>query len=391
MTARSAFRSRRLALLLGVSLLATPAAAFEPSGNAVADGFMTIFETDNGKVESYGTVTDNGGSVTITDLRLTNESDDNTSVYIASTTLEGGSVLDNGRMEIGQLDMGGFELTSDEVKMAVSKLSATDLKLPSPEEVKAGAENATMGPVYSSADIQTLIFEDEDGNKFDIGSITSSIDEMSGDLPTAGKFAINDITVTAENLDDEGKKALGDLGYDSMVVSVSGAGKWDPDAATMQINDLQVSGSEAGVVTLNLGLGGVTREVVSQLNETQDDPSKAMGIVQGVTVENISIKVDNESLVERVLDKQAKEAGEDREAYVAQLTGALPLMLAVLQNQEFQDKVSGAVTSFLENPINLTVTAAPAAPVPFPQIMGAAMMAPQTLPQVLGVDISANQ
>ena len=52
--------------------------------------------------------------------------------------------------------------------------------------------------------------------------------------------------------------------------------------------------------------------------------------------------------------------------------------------------VADAAGKYLDNPESLTVTVAPAAPLPFPQIMGAAMGAPNTIPDVLGVKVEAN-
>ncbi|MDN3718944.1 hypothetical protein QW131_06305 [Roseibium salinum] len=53
------YRGARLAsgLTAAVSLFAlqlSPALAFEPSGNDVADAFLTILDSDQGTVESYG-------------------------------------------------------------------------------------------------------------------------------------------------------------------------------------------------------------------------------------------------------------------------------------------------------------------------------------------------
>ncbi|MTH97232.1 hypothetical protein [Roseibium sp. RKSG952] len=391
MASRPSSRSQRLALMLGVSLLVTPLEAFEPSGNPIADNFLNLFETNKGEVESYGGVSENGNRVTITDIQLTDRQNDDTSIQIGSTTLEDADLLDNGRLAIEQLDIADFALQSKEAQMTVSRLTATGVTLPSPEEARLGVEPDSFGPTYRSADLQALEFTDNDGNRFDIASITTSIDEMSGNLPTAGRFAINDLTINKNDLDAEGQKTLDDLGYDSLSISVSGSGKWDPSAATLEIDDLTISGEDAGTMTINVALGGITPEVVAELNEAQDDPGKAMGIVQGVTVDGLSIAFDNASLIERMLDKQANEAGTDRQAYVSKLTSALPMMLNVLQNQAFQAKVSSALTSFLANPQNLTVSVQPNAPVPVPQIMGSAMLAPQTLPQLLNVGVEANK
>ena len=56
-----------------------------------------------------------------------------------------------------------------------------------------------------------------------------------------------------------------------------------------------------------------------------------------------------------------------------------------------KNMVTEAVNTYLDNPGNLTISAEPENPVPFPMIMGAAMGAPNTLPDVLGVTVEANR
>ncbi|MDE1992063.1 MAG: hypothetical protein KGI75_06145, partial [Rhizobiaceae bacterium] len=67
-----------------------------------------------------------------------------------------------------------------------------------------------------------------------------------------------------------------------------------------------------------------------------------------------------------------------------------PIMMAQLNVPELQNAVSAAVSSYLDNPKSLTVTAAPGKPVPLPMIIGAAMGAPQSIPQVIGLKVSSN-
>jgi hypothetical protein len=82
--------------------------------------------------------------------------------------------------------------------------------------------------------------------------------------------------------------------------------------------------------------------------------------------------------------------GASRDDIVAQLNGALPFMLNAINNPPFQEKVATAAQAFLSDPKSITITANPAQPVPFQEIMGSAMSAPQTLPDALAIDVTAN-
>ena len=85
-----------------------------------------------------------------------------------------------------------------------------------------------------------------------------------------------------------------------------------------------------------------------------------------------------------------KQQGLTREDYAKQIAGALPFLLAALNNQAFQNKVAGALGAFLQDPKSLTIKLAPASPVTGGEIMALAGTAPQTLPDRLNASVTAN-
>lgn len=386
----SKIRMAALATCVAAPFAAPSALAFTPSGNPVADAFLAILETDNGKVESYKSVNESGDTVTITGLKLATEGAGPTKGSIANTTLKSGSVLDNGRLKVGDFAMENLDLQSDDGGITIGSFTGTDLVFPTPEEMDGANGAPKVGPSYGTVEILDVSMIDEDDNRVEIGRLFTAIDEMNGDMPTASRFAIDAVNIAAENLDDDGKKALADLGYESLVLSAEGQGRWDPEAATATVENLVLSGENAGTLSVSLKLGGITPDLVAKLG-TITSFEEALGLAQGVNIQNLAINLDNSSLVERVLDLQAREQGTDRDTFVQGLNAGIPMMLGALQNQAFQDKVANAASTFLTDPKSLKVSVAPANPVPVAQIMGAAMMAPQSLPDILGVDVVANQ
>ncbi|QFT00334.1 hypothetical protein FIV06_23100 [Labrenzia sp. THAF191b] len=387
-------RSPRIAagLTAAVSLLAlqaSPALAFDPSGNEIADAFLSLLDAEKGTVESYGSVDEAGGAVTLSDIVISKEDEEGASVTIASTVLTGGEIQADGRLKLASLDMSNLQLTAEDGGMSLADLKVTELLLPTPEE--AASDTPPVGPGYKTFEANSIQIRDEDNQIADIAKISSSIDAMDGDLPTAGSFAVTGATIDVKELESKETKSLTDLGYETLTVDVAGSGKWDPEAATLVVPELKIDAKEAASLSLSFSMGGVTREVVTQLNEKSEKPEEAMALLQNVTIENAKIRLDDASLTGRVLDQESKKAGVDTPTYVAGLTGTLPMMLGMLQNKELEGKVAQAVTQFLNTPGSLELTAAPGAPVPLSQIMGTAMFAPQMIPQILSVGITANQ
>jgi hypothetical protein len=273
--------------------------------------------------------------------------------------------------------------------MSLANLAVTELILPSAEEISSGTP--PVGPGYRTFEANTIHIRDEDGKLVEIEGISSSIDSMEGDLPTSGSFAVTGALIDVTKLEAEETRALTDLGYETMSLDLAGSGVWEPEAETLTIPELRINASKAASLSLSFTLGGVTREVVSQLNKNSDKPEEAIALLQNVTVIDARVRLEDASLTGRVLDQEARKAGVETSQFVAGITGTLPLMLGILQNAELQAQVAEAVTQFLNTPGSLELTATPAGPVPLSQIMGTAMLAPQMIPQILSVGIAANQ
>ncbi|MEP3048896.1 MAG: hypothetical protein ABJL55_21335 [Roseibium sp.] len=390
------FFSRNSRTCLGLStaasllvLQASPALAFDPTGDPVADAFLTLLDSEEGTVESYGTVDSSGGIVSINDIVITNDDADDAKVTISTTVLTDGVVEENGRLKLASLKLENLALAADDGGMTLQTMKVTDLLLPAAAELKDDA--ASVGPGYKSLEIMNVAISDEEGQVAEIEKIQSAIDGMDGDLPTSGHFSISGAKVNVKEIEAEEAKTLSALGYETLTVNVSGSGKWDPEAATLMVPDLKIDGTDVAALSLSLSLGGITRDVVNQLDASQDNPEEALALLQGMTVSNIKIRLDDASLTGRVLDQEAKNAGVDVPQYIAGLTGSLPLMLGMLQNKELETKVTEAITQYLNEPGSLEITATPGAPVPMAQIMGTAMIAPQMIPQILSLGITANE
>ena len=90
------------------------------------------------------------------------------------------------------------------------------------------------------------------------------------------------------------------------------------------------------------------------------------------------------------MDYFGEQQGVSGRQMAQSVKGMVPLMVAQLNMPELQNAISEAVSTYIDDPQNISISAEPENPVPFPMIMGAAMGAPDTLPKVLGVTVSAN-
>ena len=101
--------------------------------------------------------------------------------------------------------------------------------------------------------------------------------------------------------------------------------------------------------------------------------------------------VKDGSIVDRAIAMEAKKKGQTPEKYREDLAGAMPLtLMLVLKNPGFQEKLAPALQAFIRTPGTMTLTAAPATPVPLTKIIAAAESDPRSLPTLLSIDVKTD-
>ncbi|NBN77926.1 hypothetical protein GWI72_06545 [Microvirga tunisiensis] len=384
---RSLFLRGASAAALGL-FLTSGALAFDPTGNAAADAFLKRLEAGETKIVSVGDVSEDGDQVSIESIVLADSKPEGDKMEIGVATLTAAEEQADGKLAMDGLALEELTLTSDGTVMTLAQLVATEVTLPSVADLAKADSTATPG--YSTVEIEGVTILDKDKTEVGVESIYLAANSMEGNWPTSGELQVTGIALTAAQMEEEAKKQLTELGYDKLSFDIASNFTWSPQTGDLDFPQFDLTGADMGSLALAFKIGGLTADVVKKLEAAKDNSEESMALLQGLSVSSLRLRFENASLVDRVLDQQAKAAGTDRAAFVTQLKAGMPMMLALLQNPDFQTSVSTALSSFLDKPGSLTVEAKPAQPVPVAQIMGTAMLAPQTLPQVLGVAVTAN-
>ncbi|MCB1501621.1 MAG: hypothetical protein KDK07_17845 [Bauldia sp.] len=375
------FHFRRFALGGAAICLAYGAApAFAADATQIADALVAAMGASGESKASYDSASASGDDVTITNLKV--DGTDGSSITIPSVVIANAEPRSPGGFTASAISFDNASMQSEGNTITWATGSAADTTVPSPDEIKSKAK---IRP-FSHLDIGELtVSGGELPVPLTIASIGVGLDLDDQGLPRDFSLNVASINIPPEFIagaDSDFRELVQGLGYDSFVVNVLAEGGYETGQDRLTVRAFAIDVPEVG----KFSLGGVISGVkASELADNASPDALANGKLEG-----LNIRFDNAGVVERALDMQAKMMGASREDVVAQLNGALPFMLNAINNPAFQEKVAKAGQAFLADPKSLTITASPAQPVGFQEIMGSAMTAPQTLPDTLAIDVTAN-
>ncbi|KEQ06712.1 hypothetical protein [Pseudorhizobium pelagicum] len=320
---------------------------------------------------------------------------------IGDITLEGVQEEDDGGYFIETVTLPDLSMREEETTVTVADISMTNVTVPA--DVTGGTldsvlvyEEAATGPVNVSVDGKSL---------FSLASATSTT-EIADDNSSIGfDVEVAGIKADLSTVEDpKAREAIQSLGLTSIDGSMTMSGDWQAADGLVNIEDYTLDFANVGTLSTSLSFSGYTLDFIKAAEETsramqpaagkqaQDAAGLAMlGLMQRLTFNSAEISFQDAGLTNRALDYAGKEQGVSGNTMAQMLKGMTPLLLAQYNVPELQNMVSQAVNTYLDNPGNFIISAAPENPVPFPMIMGAAMGAPNTLPDVLGVTVEANR
>jgi len=376
------FYSSRLAigaLLIGVGLGAGQAHAAD--ADQVAKALVAAFEA-NGKAQaSYASAAADGDEVTIKEFKVTGDGD---TMTVPEVVINGAEPRDKGGFTAKSMTVDGGTIETTEpstIKWETAEI--TDATVPSPAEIKAKSHN--MSPFGKVTVGKIDISGGGLAAPIDIDDVDATVTVDGDGTPNSFATNVNGIKVPPALMNDPQQTAiLTALGYtDGFNVSITLDGSYEHATNTVTLRSFTIEAADVGKLAIDGKVSGVP---LSSLG----DSSAASEIKTKGKLESFHIRFDNAGVVEKVLDMQAQQAGMKRADIVSQFTGALPLLLNFIGNEAFQGKIATAVTTFLNDPKSITLTAAPSAPVGFDAISKAVGDAPQTVPDLVGADITAN-
>ncbi|MCC2111395.1 MAG: hypothetical protein KDJ16_05115 [Hyphomicrobiales bacterium] len=338
-------------------------------------------------------------AVVISDLEMTRAAEPENTARIGSLSLSGVTEDADGMLKAANFAADAITIDDTDTHITIETTLLRDVELHDPD-ADGSEEGAPFGkPHHIELNAITITTEDTPA-PIPVKSLLVDLEDFENDIPTHMAIEVADIEVGIENIEEaEPREMFKAMGYDMLKMGMKGDLNWKPDAGTASLESFEISFADMGALRLSGVFGGIPAEALEKATElgnsaggTDGQPMPPGGeLLETLTVDSLTLSFTNHSIVERLLEQQAKQMGIKAYDLKLQVQGVLPQMLVALQNQAFQDDVTDAVRTFLDDPQTLVVTARPEQPVLVAQAFGMALMAPQQLIPMLALGIFANQ
>lgn len=363
-----------------------PAAAMSHLAETVGQTLIETMSKVSGDTFAYATARfeEAENTVVLEKVTLTRQRAKQPSVVIDSARILAPVMMENGGFTADSVTTLGIALHSRSLKGTAASATASNVIVQPADQIVEGAVSQWFR--YETSSVKDIrLGGTPEAPLVTVATIDTVADINDDNIPVAGEVAISDISIQVSDFPESRiRRDIMELGYDQVEMSVAAKGSYAPEDDTLTVESFQLTGDDAAALSLSASIGGIPESFMAS-------PLDPRTIIATASIGSLDLRIVDDSLTNRVLSAQAKKMGTEPEALAAQLSGALPFFLAVLENDAFQKQVADAVSAFLNEPQNFNIAMEPEKPTPFIQVFAALTSAPGTIIELLGLSISANE
>jgi hypothetical protein len=293
-----------------------------------------------------------------------------------------------------------FNAKDIEARTSLSLLTFQDIRFGSLSSLLALGKSAEEGQAPSAEAIRTALLEGSTSIGFmELGTLavdsplgSVSLDTFavtSGDylktLPQRADLTFTSLSLPVSMLTDpDVVTQLTDMGYETLDISGGMTLTWDAERGDVRLEDLTVKATDMGRISADLHIAGLPLSII-------DKPDEIEQRFNAATLVDGSITYGNSGIVEKAFEVQAKKLNQDGDTFRKNTAGAMPLMLAFLDDKVLQENFAGPITAFLNDPKSIRISVAPKKPIAFSEFEKVDTSKPGPMIKLLNLNVTANQ
>ncbi len=368
-----------------IAILVAAGASAAPDAHAFADALIAAFNANGKAVATYTDATADGDAITITGFKAVQPKRQGRDVTVDSIVVAGAAERQPGGYTASSMTFNKGSAAYRKGSLTWETAVVSDAVIPTPDEIRS-LDNKIRP--FSTASVSNIAITDPQlAQPIDVAKVDLA---MTGD-PNVGSSDVT-FTTTGVHLPASAFAApevggmMQGLGYTDLVLSVSLDAGFDATADTLALRSFALDVTDVGKLTIS---GAFSHVKVHNIVGTGADGKPVPKV--SPDLDAMTVRFDNAGIIQRALDMQAQILGSSREDVAAQWPMLLMFLIGDAGGMDFQQKVQTALVDFLKDPKSLTVKLAPAAPVPFDEMLKTLDADQSKLPELLGVDIVVNK
>ena len=303
---------------------------------------------------------------------------DDIAVSLGAITIENMEQFGDQGFDIGLIDVGAFVMdltpaSGEKVNFTFEGVSVENFFSPdiSSETSKLFSEKGLIAEIKPL--VVTLNKKPFMGWKRGYG--TSRNDKAKNTTFSEGR--IEGMYVDLTDLPQSPKNAqmfqtLQELDLEKMVLNIDGVGSWNRDTGILEISRYDFELEDGATFGMSARISGYTEDVARQftkalnaMNAEPDEKKKnalafqTLAYLAGLSFQRIELILDDQSLLERVVNFQAKKLKQEPEQIKGLVGPMTNIMLTPFNIPEVAAQASQALGTFMEGNKKLSVTAEP--------------------------------
>ena len=284
--------------------------------------------------------------------------------YIRSGALAGGILQD---VVMSGIHAESQDVSGPLVKLGLEKLTADDVDI---TRVLAADGNIDLtAPVFSNSvsalAISKLTLGPDGGQPITLSGLTLGGAGLADGTRTAIDIKVEELITPTAAMSAPARRHYEALGYQRMAINLDLAGEYNPQTRLATLNRFNFVALNAATVSLKLALGGIAKP-----ENRPFDQAAAQDMLSTATLNLFDLAVTDSGYVKRQVAMGAKQLEVEPDIYVGQLINRIrPPAGATGEGAQKLASLYRAVSSFLLNPGELTISAKPENPVLFMQML----------------------
>jgi hypothetical protein len=283
--------------------------------------------------------------------------------------------LEGGR--VANVEVRGFvvNVPDEDKQISVKTMNSSKLDYSALLKVLAeGKDPGEAGPgslvVFERSAVGGVEVSSAETGKVSLAEAAISDYKWMGQLPISFKFMFKGLEVPVVEIQHEqAKQTLTQMGYEKMMVNFNLEYAWDAQAKTVSLTNITLGADEAAKLSVSLVVAGVD---LSQIQTAEQAPA----LLSTATFQRAEIVLEDASLADRALKFFAAAQAMEPEQLRAMLIEQARMQGQMLGSTPAGAAIVDAVVAFIAKPGTLTLTAAPATPIPLMALAGPAMSDP---------------